>query len=182
MVNYKFTSVGDSLTPALKKALRSVSMTNKEGEIERDSIGFAKRLNLEVVKNDLLKGLQNMDNAKDLMPTLEKMAKEKPWINSMIAYLEESDVLPSQFFGVMAKHFVTFGVTNTFQKSDETLGIRTIIANESDNLNLWIDGWRSTLENNFISNKRYSLYDSTGKLVRKNIENNIKILKELTED
>lgn len=182
MVNYKFTSVGDSLTPALKKALRSVSMTNKEGEIERDSIGFAKRLNLEVVKNDLLKGLQNMDNAKDLMPTLEKMAKEKPWINSMIAYLEESDVLPSQFFGVMAKHFVTFGVTNTFQKPDETLGIRTIIANESDNLNLWIDGWRSTLENNFISNKRYSLYDSTGKLVRKNIENNIKILKELTED
>lgn len=182
MVNYKFTSVGDSLTPALKKALRSVSMTNKEGEIERDSIGFAKRLNLEVVKNDLLKGLQNMDNAKDLMPTLEKMAKEKPWINSMIAYLEESDVLPSQFFGVMAKHFITFGVTNTFQKSDGTLGIRTIIANESDNLNLWIDGWRSTLENNFISNKRYSLYDSTGKLVRKNIENNIKILKELTED
>ena len=88
MVNYKFTSVGDSLTPALKKALRSVSMTNKEGEIERDSIGFAKRLNLEAVKNDLLKGLQNMDNAKDLMPTLEKMAKEKPWIKSMIAYLE----------------------------------------------------------------------------------------------
>lgn len=90
--------------------------------------------------------------------------------------------MPSQFFGVMAKHFITFGVTNTFQKSDGTLGIRTIIANESDNLNLWVNGWRSVLENNFISNKRYSLYDSSGKLVKRNIENNIKILKELTED
>lgn len=66
------------MTPKVKKALRNIMLTDSNGNVEYNSLGFAKKLNLEQVQYDLLEKLKHMDNAKDLKTDLKALATEKP--------------------------------------------------------------------------------------------------------
>jgi hypothetical protein len=180
--NFKFTSVNDSLTNKVKRILRSIDELDKKGNPVIDSIGHPRKLNLDIIKNDLLKNMQGVITSKDMLPALGVMAKQKPWVNSIINYLQEDNELSSQFYSVFKKDFTKHGITTTVQSSEGTVSYKTHIINQSNNLSNWIDNWKSNLENRIIFNDNYSVYDTDGSLNIKNIENNINILQDLVKE
>lgn len=88
----------------------------------------------------------------------------------------------SQFYSVFKKDFVMHSIVTTSESPDGTISYKTPIINQSDDLNLWIEDWRNTLENKVIFNSNYSIYNTDGTLNLKNIENNISVLQELVKE
>lgn len=78
MKNFKHSSVSDSLTNRVKRALSDVNELNSKGNPVLNSIGYPRKISMDVIKNSILNNLQNVITSKDVLPALGIMAKSEP--------------------------------------------------------------------------------------------------------
>ena len=188
MKNYKHSSVGESLTNKLKRALANIDEVTDKLDRQGNPIkvqgilGYPKKLNMEIIKNDLLKSMQKVITSKHLLPALKILASEKTWALSLVNTLENDNELLSQFYSGMKKDFTLHSIVSTVENSEGVVSYKTPTINLTDDTNVWISNWRSILEHRVSNNFRYSVYNSDGTLNAKNIKNNIKILQDLIKD
>ena len=187
MDNYRFTSVGESLTNKLKVALSDIDMlTNKKnskGEFVPylNSIGYAKKMSLDVVKNDILRSTQSMVSSKDMFKALGVLASEKRWIKPLIDQLQQDNELASQFYHALKKDFRPLRAMKSSLNNNGLVTYNSFSINESNDYNLILNDWKSYLSNKLIHDANTSIYSKDGSLNKKNIDKNLIKLNELSK-
>jgi hypothetical protein len=157
---------------------------NDAGEplVNINSVGFARNLDSGVATNEILKAMQNVRSAKDLLPEMEKLAKKFPWANAIVEALQEDNEFYSQFYTNFKKAHTQHWVVKSKVKDDGSVSYETISINTSDDTNPWIDSWKGHLEKNIILNKYSSVYNSDGTINKEVATNNKKILEGLERE
>lgn len=157
---------------------------NAAGEplVNINSVGFARNLDSGIATNEILKAMQNVKSAKDLLPEMEKLAEKFPWANSIIEALQEDNEFHSQFYTNFKKAHTQHWVVKSKVNNDGSVSYETISINTSDDTNPWIDSWKGHLEKNIILNKHSSVYNSDGTVNKEVATNNKKILEGLERE
>lgn len=173
MTNFRQVSSHESLSQAVRKAIRQVPMLDYEGMYEEDDLGFTRYLDADYVHATLIDKLRNMINSDDMIPLLEDAAKIKPWVSQIIELLQGDETLFSQFYQDFRKDFISYWIQKKKMMPDGTFKMETIAVNKPESVYYLLDAWRDNYENG-IQLDNDSVYEKNGSI---NIPNAAKGLK-----
>lgn len=167
MTNFRQVSSHESLSQAVRKAIRQVPRLDYEGMYEEDDLGFTRYLDADYVHATLIDKLRNMITSDDMIPLLENIAKIKPWVNQVIELLQDDETLFSQFYQDFRKDFVSYWIQKKKMNPDGTFRMETIAINKPEGIYYLLDAWRDNYENG-IQLDNNSVYDKNGEINKDN--------------
>lgn len=167
MTNFRQVSSQESLSQAVRKAIRQVPKLDYEGMYEEDDLGFTRYLDADYVHATLIDKLRNMINSDDMIPLLENVAKIKPWVNQVIELLQGDETLFSQFYQDFRKDFMPYWIQKKKMLPDGTFKMETIAVNKPEGVYYLLDAWRDNYENG-VQLDDDSVYKKNGEINKDN--------------
>lgn len=176
MTNFRQVSSHESLSQAVRKAIRQVPKLDYKGKYEKDDLGFIRYLDADYVHAVFIDKLRDMVTAQDMIPLMESLEKNKPWTKQLTKLLQSDEALFSQFYQDFRKDFMPYWIQKKRMMPDGTFKMETIAINKPEGVYYLLDAWRDNYENG-IPLDDDSVYETNGDL---NIENAEKGLHWLT--
>lgn len=173
MTNFRQVSSHESLSQAVRKVIREIPRLDYEGMYEEDDLGNLRYLDADYVHATLIDKLRDMITSEDMIPLIQELERNKPWVTQVRELLEEDDTLFSQFYQDFRKDFVPYWIQKKKIMPDGTFKMQTIAINKPEGVYYLLDAWRDNYENG-IQLDSDSVYEKNGDI---NIENAEKGLK-----
>ena len=178
MTNFRETSVHDSMSQEVRRAIMLVPRLNNKGFAEKDDLGMPIFLDGDYVTAVLLDKLQGMTSSEEMMPMLEELSIKLPWVRQLVKLLKNDPKLFTQFYTVFRKDFTNFWVQKKSIKADGTFKYETIAINKPEGVYYLLDSWRD----NHIYGKLLdedSVYDVKGDFNIENIKKGLDLVTKL---
>lgn len=167
MTNVRQVSAYESLSQAVRAAIRQVPKLDSEGYIDEDDLGFERYLDADYVHATLLDKLRSMYDSDDMLPLLRDLERNKPWVGQVVELLENDETLFSQFYQDFMKDFVPYWIQKKRMAPDGTFKIETIALNKPEGIYYLLDAWRDNYESGYQLDKD-SIYEKNGDINREN--------------
>lgn len=178
MTNVRQVSSHESLSQAVRAAIRQVPRLDFEGYYDEDDLGFQRYLDADYVHATLIDKLKDMIDSDDMIPLLQNLARTKPWVNQVIELLQSDDALFSQFYQDFRKDFMPYWIQKKKLLPDGTFKMETIAINKPEGIYYLLDSWRDNYENGITLDKD-SIYGKDGKINKDNAEKGLALTEEL---
>lgn len=173
MTNFRQVSSQESLSQAVRKVIRQVPKLDYRGKYEKDDLGFTRYLDADYVHATFIDKLRDMITSEDMIPLMQELEKNKPWVKQVTKLLQSDETLFSQFYQDFRKDFMPYWIQKKKMMSDGTFKMQTIAINKPEGVYYLLDAWRDNYENG-IQLDDDSVYEKNGDI---NIENAEKGLK-----
>lgn len=173
MTNFRQVSSHESLSQAVRKVIREIPRLDYEGMYEEDDLGNLRYLDADYVHATLIDKLRDMITSEDMIPLIQELERNKPWVAQVRELLEKDDTLFSQFYQDFRKDFIPYWIQKKKIMPDGTFKMQTIAINKPEGVYYLLDAWRDNYENG-IQLDSDSVYEKNGDI---NIENAEKGLK-----
>lgn len=173
MTNFRQVSSHESLSQAVRKVIREIPRLDYEGMYEEDDLGNLRYLDADYVHATLIDKLRDMITSEDMIPLIQELERNKPWVAQVRELLEKDDTLFSQFYQDFRKDFIPYWIQKKKTMLDGTFKMQTIAINKPEGVYYLLDAWRDNYENG-IQLDSDSVYEKNGDI---NIENAEKGLK-----
>lgn len=173
MTNFRQVSSHESLSQAVRKVIREIPRLDYEGMYEEDDLGNLRYLDADYVHATLIDKLRDMITSEDMIPLIQELERNKPWVTQVRELLEKDDTLFSQFYQDFRKDFVPYWIQKKKTMLDGTFKMQTIAINKPEGVYYLLDAWRDNYENGMQLDND-SVYEKNGDI---NIENAEKGLK-----
>lgn len=168
-IKHQHLSAKNSLSNEVRSVLSNVYKIGYNGEIERNSLNFPKKINPDLVHSVLMDKLRYMTESKDLIPMLQELSKQRKWVEPILNLLETDKSLESKFYQDFRKDFVTYRVVKRFIKPDGSFYFKTVDINKPRGIEYLTQEWRDNYESGTqLSN--LSIYNTNGTVNRKNLD------------
>lgn len=178
--NYLHESAHASLSQKVRKMLARIERIGLDGRVETDDLGYKRYLDPGYVHATLINKLRFMQSSQDLIPLLEQLAVNKPWVSGIIHEIESDNSLMSSFYTDMRKDFMQFSVQNVKQ-SGGRFHYKTVNINKPQGISYLIDDWRDNINGGIILSDN-SIYKVDGKFNKENIKKNSTLVKSLMDN
>lgn len=173
MTNFRQVSSHESLSQAVRKVIREIPRLDYEGMYEEDDLGNLRYLDADYVHATLIDKLRDMITSEDMIPLIQELERNKPWVAQVRELLEKDDTLFSQFYQDFRKDFILYWIQKKKMMLDGTFKMQTIAINKPEGVYYLLDAWRDNYENGMQLDND-SVYEKNGDI---NIENAEKGLK-----
>ena len=173
MTNFRQVSSHESLSQAVRKVIRQVPKLDYRGKYEKDDLGFTRYLDADYVHATFIDKLRDMITSEDMIPLMQELEKNKPWVKQVTKLLQDDETLFSQFYQDFRKDFMPYWIQKKKMMPDGTFKMQTIAINKPEGVYYLLDAWRDNYENG-IQLDDDSVYEKNGDI---NIENAEKGLK-----
>lgn len=173
MTNFRQVSSHESLSQAVRKVIREIPRLDYEGMYEEDDLGNLRYLDADYVHATLIDKLRDMITSEDMIPLIQELERNKPWVAQVRELLEKDDTLFSQFYQDFRKDFIPYWIQKRKIMPDSTFKMQTIAINKPEGVYYLLDAWRDNYENGMQLDND-SVYEKNGDI---NIENAEKGLK-----
>ena len=173
MTNFRQVSSHESLSQAVRKVIRQVPKLDYRGKYEKDDLGFTRYLDADYVHATFIDKLRDMITAKGMIPLMQELERNKPWVRQVTKLLQGDETLFSQFYQDFRKDFMPYWIQKKKLMPDGTFKMQTIAINKPEGVYYLLDAWRDNYENG-IQLDDDSVYEKNGDI---NIENAEKGLK-----
>lgn len=173
MTNFRQVSSHESLSQAVRKVIREIPRLDYEGMYEEDDLGNLRYLDADYVHVTLIDKLKDMITSEDMIPLIQELERNKPWVAQVRELLEKDDTLFSQFYQDFRKDFIPYWIQKKKTMLDGTFKMQTIAINKPEGVYYLLDAWRDNYENGMQLDND-SVYEKNGDI---NIENAEKGLK-----
>lgn len=173
MTNFRQVSSHESLSQAVRKVIREIPRLDYEGMYEEDDLGNLRYLDADYVHATLIDKLRDMITSEDMIPLIQELERNKPWVAQVRELLEKDDTLFSQFYQDFRKDFIPYWIQKKKTMLDGTFKMQTIAINKLEGVYYLLDAWRDNYENGMQLDND-SVYEKNGDI---NIENAEKGLK-----
>lgn len=173
MTNFRQVSSHESLSQAVRKVIRQVPKLDYRGKYEKDDLGFTRYLDADYVHATFIDKLRDMITAEDMIPLMQELERNKPWVKQVTKLLQGDETLFSQFYQDFRKDFMPYWIQKKKLMPDGTFKMQTIAINKPEGVYYLLDAWRDNYENG-IQLDDDSVYEKNGDI---NIENAEKGLK-----
>ena len=173
MTNFRQVSSHESLSQVVRKVIRQVPKLDYKGKYEKDDLGFTRYLDANYVHATFIDKLRNMITSEDMIPLMQELEKNKPWVKQVTKLLQGDETLFSQFYQDFRKDFTPYWIQKKKMMPDGTFKMQTITVNEPEGVYYLLDAWRDNYENG-IQLDDDSVYEKNGDI---NVENAKKGLK-----
>lgn len=173
MTNFRQVSSHESLSQAVRKVIREIPRLDYEGMYEEDDLGNLRYLDADYVHATLIDKLRDMITSEDMIPLIQELERNKPWVAQVRELLEKDDTLFSQFYQDFRKDFIPYWIQKKKTMLDGTFKMQTIAINKPEGVYYLLDAWRDNYENGMQLDND-SVYEKNGDI---NIENAEKGLK-----
>lgn len=180
MLNYRTVGSHNSLSKEIRKIISNIPKLDNEGFYEEDDLGNLRFLDAEYVHATLIDKLKNMIDSSDLIPMLEELAVNKPWVQEIIDVISNNEILFSKFYHNFRKDFIQYWIQKKETNPDGTYSIKTISVNKSEGIYYIINNWRDNYESGTVFN-RDSIYDKNGDLLPEKALENLKLVNKLND-
>lgn len=167
MINVRQISSHESLSQEVRKMIREIIKVNKNNKVEKDDLGYDRYLDADYVHATLIDKLKDMVDDSDLIPMLEQLSNQKPWIKQIIRKLQNNDVLMSQFYQDMRKDFLNYRKLKSKPMYDGSSKVESIVLNKPEGIYYLLDEWRDTYESGEILDSD-SVYNKKGDINKDN--------------
>lgn len=173
MTNFRQVSSHESLSQAVRKVIRQVPKLDYRGKYEKDDLGFTRYLDADYVHAVFIDKLRDMITSEDMIPLMQGLEKNKPWVKQVTKLLQSDETLFSQFYQDFRKDFTPYWVQKKKMMPDGTFKMQTVAINKPEGVYYLLDAWRDNYESgNQLDDD--SVYEKNGEI---NIENAKKGLK-----
>ena len=173
MTNFRQVSSHESSSQAVRKVIREIPRLDYEGMYEEDDLGNLRYLDADYVHATLIDKLRDMITSEDMIPLIQELERNKPWVAQVRELLEKDDTLFSQFYQDFRKDFIPYWIQKKKTMLDGTFKMQTIAINKPEGVYYLLDAWRDNYENGMQLDND-SVYEKNGDI---NIENAEKGLK-----
>lgn len=173
MTNFRQVSSHESLSQEVRKVIREIPRLDYEGMYEEDDLGNLRYLDADYVHATLIDKLGDMITSEDMIPLIQELERNKPWVAQVRELLEKDDTLFSQFYQDFRKDFIPYWIQKKKTMLDGTFKMQTIAINKPEGVYYLLDAWRDNYENGMQLDND-SVYEKNGDI---NIENAEKGLK-----
>ena len=170
-----FIQVGsyESLSQAVRKVIRQVPKLDYRGKYEKDDLGFTRYLDADYVHATFIDKLKDMITSEDMIPLMQELEKNKPWVKQVIKLLQGDETLFSQFYQDFRKDFMPYWIQKKKMMPDGTFKMQTIAVNKPEGVYYLLDAWRDNYENG-IQLDDDSVYEKNGDINVENAEKGLK--------
>lgn len=167
MTNFRQVSSHESLSQIVRKVIRQVPKLDYRGKYEKDDLGFTRYLDADYVHATFIDKLKDMVTSEDMIPLMQELERNKPWVKQVIKLLQGDEALFSQFYQDFRKDFIPYWIQKKKMMLDGTFKMQTIAINKPEGVYYLLDAWRDNYENG-IQLDDNSVYEKNGDI---NIEN-----------
>ena len=178
MTDFRQVRSHESLSQAVRKVIRETPKLDYRGKYEKDDLGNNRYLDADFVHAVLIDQLRYMVASEDMIPLLEKLSKQKPWVKQIIKTINSDDSLFSQFYQDFRKDFVQYWIQKKVMNSDGTFKIETICINRPEGTFYLLDSWRDNYESGTLLDED-SIYEKNGEINKENAAKGLSIVEEL---
>jgi hypothetical protein len=173
MTNYRQVSSHESLSQAVRKAIRQVPRLDYRGKYEKDDLGFTRYLDADYVHATFIDKLRDMVTSEDMIPLMQELGKNKPWTRQVVKLLQGDETLFSQFYQDFRKDFMPYWIQKKKMMPDGTFKMQTIAINKPEGVYYLLDAWRDNYENG-VQLDDDSVYEKNGDINVENAEKGLK--------
>ena len=173
MTNFRQVSSYESLSQAVRKVIRQVPKLDYRGKYEKDDLGFTRYLDADYVHATFIDKLRDMITSEDMIPLMQELEKNKPWVKQVTKLLQGDETLFSQFYQDFRKDFMPYWIQKKKMMSDGTFKMQTIAINKPEGVYYLLDAWRDNYENG-IQLDDDSVYEKNGDINVENAEKGLK--------
>lgn len=173
MTNFRQVSSHESLSQAVRKAIRQVPKLDYRGKYEKDDLGFTRYLDADYVHAVFIDKLRDMITSEDMIPLMQELEKNKPWVKQVTKLLQSDETLFSQFYQDFRKDFMPYWIQKKKMMPDGTFKMQTIAINKPEGVYYLLDAWRDNYENG-IQLDDDSVYEKNGEINVENAEKGLK--------
>ena len=173
MTNFRQVSSHESLSQAVRKVIRQVPKLDYRGKYEKDDLGFTRYLDADYVHATFIDKLKDMITSEDMIPLMQELEKNKPWVKQVTKLLQGDETLFSQFYQDFRKDFMPYWIQKKKMMPDGTFKMQTIAVNKPEGVYYLLDAWRDNYENG-IQLDDDSVYEKNGDINVENAEKGLK--------
>lgn len=173
MTKVRQISARESLSQDVRKAIRQIPRLNYKGKYEKDDLGFIRYLDADYVHAALIEKLENMITSEDMIPLLQELSKDKPWVKQVIEVLQKDESLFSQFYQNFRMDFLHYWVQKEHTDSNGVTKIQTIPVNVTEGIRNLLDSWRYNHDEGILLDD-HSIYEKNGDINIENAEDGLK--------
>lgn len=163
------TSSYDSLSKEVRKVISELPKLDYRGKYEKDDLGFTRYWDPNFIHALLMSNLKDMTSAEDLIPTLQLLAKKRPWVKQLINLVENNETLFSKFYQDFRKDAIHYWIQKRIENNDGTVTFKTIAVNQLEGIGGSLDSWRSNQESGTVLDED-SIYTIKGDINLKNVK------------
>ena len=173
MTNFRQVSSHESLSQAVRKAIREIPKLDYEGMYEEDDLGNLRYLDADYVHAVFIDKLRDMITSEDMIPLMQELEKNKPWVAQVRELLEEDETLFSQFYQDFRKDFTPYWIQKKKMEPNGAFKMQTVAINKPEGVYYLIESWRDNYEyGNQLDDD--SVYEKNGEINIKNAEKGLK--------
>ena len=173
MTHFRQVSSYESLSQAVRKVIRQVPKLDYRGKYEKDDLGFTRYLDADYVHATFIDKLKDMITSEDMIPLMQELEKNKPWVKQVTKLLQGDETLFSQFYQDFRKDFMPYWIQKKKMMPDGTFKMQTIAVNKPEGVYYLLDAWRDNYENG-IQLDDDSVYEKNGDINVENAEKGLK--------
>ncbi|MDR0912103.1 MAG: hypothetical protein LBM96_05835 [Methanobrevibacter sp.] len=153
----------DTLSQKVKHVIGTLPKYNIDGTIYLNQYNQHEYLDSTYIHSKLIEHLHKMDNIEDMIPLLEELKLQFPFINNLIQSLKNDNQLLSAFYQNYRKEFVEMQI----MYKDKDGKYKTKILNKTDGKYSISNDWNQTIVSGYSLNET-PLYDENGKKIEEN--------------
>ena len=173
MTNFRQVSSHESLSQAVRRVIRQVPKLDYRGKYEKDDLGFTRYLDADYVHATFIDKLKDMITSEDMIPLMQELEKNKPWVKQVTKLLQSDETLFSQFYQDFRKDFMPYWIQKKKMMPNGTFKMQTIAVNKPEGVYYLLDAWRDNYENG-IQLDDDSVYEKNGDINVENAEKGLK--------
>lgn len=173
MSSFRQVSSHESLSQEVRKVIRQIPKLDYRGKYEKDDLGFTRYLDADYVHATFIDKLKDMIDSSDMIPLLQELEKNKPWVKQVTKLLNKDESLFSQFYQDFRKDFTYYCVQKKKMMPNGTFKMQTIAVNKPEGTYYLFDSWRDNYESgNQLDSD--SVYGKHGEIIVENAEKGLK--------
>lgn len=173
MTNFRQVSSHESLSQAVRKVIREIPKLDYEGMYEEDDLGNLRYLDADYVHATFIDKLKDMITSEDMIPLMQELEKNKPWVSQVRELLEGNETLFSQFYQDFRKDFTPYWIQKKKMMPDGTFKMQTIAVNKPEGVYYLLDAWRDNYESGTQLDDD-SVYEKNGDISIENAKKGLK--------
>lgn len=167
MTNFRQVSAYESLSQDVRKIIGQTPKLDYNGKYEKDDLGFVRYLDPNYIHATLIDKLRNMINSDDMIPLMQQLEKNKPWIKQITKLIQGDETLFSQFYQDFRKDFIPYWIQKKKLMPDGTIKMETIAINKPEGTYYLLDSWRDNYESGTLLDDN-SIYEKNGEINKDN--------------
>ena len=181
MVNFRHLSVNESLSQNVRRVLAGLVKIGYDGEPEQDDLRFERHIDPDHASGVLMTKLSGMTKSKHLIPMLEALATNHPWVYNILDQITPEEGvkiskaqrdLQSQFYSNYRKDFVPMWIQTSKLNKAGRVTYTTSPLNYANGISHLMESARDNYESGTKLTEN-SIYDEGGKLIQANANNNL---------